>query len=403
MSTIIPVQKKPNPKQLNDYRPIALTSILCKYMEGIIRKHLLSDIVDKLDPFQFAYKSQRGVDDASITLFNLISKHLETKSAYVRILFIDFSSAFNTIEPFILLKRLISMNVNTSLILWISDFLRDRPQRVCVNSYMSDEIVLNVGAPQGCVLSPTLFSIYTDHMRCNTVVTCLFKFADDMALVGLLKNEDSLAEYFHNIQILNNWCSESFLHMNITKTKELVVGHNTCSNLTPVTINDDSVEVVSYFKYLGSIIDAKLTFSENTDYIARKAQQRLYLLRKLKSFNVSQNVLQMVYRSLIESILTFNIVLWYGNLSVKQRSKLSRIVSMAEKVIGCRQVSLSNLYQMAVARKARNIINDSKHPLHSHFEKLPSGRRYRVPIARKNLFKKSFLPTAVTILNSNSI
>ena len=73
-----------------------------------------------------------------------------------------------------------------------------RPQRVCVNGYLSEEVVLNSGAPQRCVVSPMLFSIYTiiNHMNLETAVTCLFKFANDMALVGLLLYEDSLATYF---------------------------------------------------------------------------------------------------------------------------------------------------------------------------------------------------------------
>ena len=87
-----------------------------------------------------------------------------------------------------LLKRLIDLHVNSNLVLWIRDFLRDRPQRVCVNGYLSEEVVLNSGAPQRCVVSPMLFSIYTiiNHMNLETAVTCLFKFADDMALIGLL-------------------------------------------------------------------------------------------------------------------------------------------------------------------------------------------------------------------------
>ena len=83
-----------------------------------------------------------------------------------------------------LLKRLIDLHVNSNFVLWIRDFLRDRPQSVCVNGYLSEEVILNSGAPQGCVLSPMLFSIYTNHMNLQTAVTCLFKFADDMALVA---------------------------------------------------------------------------------------------------------------------------------------------------------------------------------------------------------------------------
>ena len=165
-------------------------------------------------------------------------------------------------------------------------------------------------------------------------------------------------------------------------------------------MNGDSVDVVTSFKYLGSILDGKLSFAENTDYIAKKAQQRLYLLRKLKSFDVSQNVLQLVYRSIIESVLTFNIIFWYGNLTVKNKSKLCRIVNTAEKIIGCRQTTLACHYHTAVNRKAQKVVNDYMHPLHNSFTKLPSGRRYRMPLARKNLFKKLFVPTAVSILNS---
>ena len=185
-------------------------------------KHLKFDVVDQLDPFQFAYKASRGVEDASLTLLNLITQHLEKAKSDVRILFVDFSSAFNTIEPYVLLKRLIDLHANSNLVLWIR-VLRDRPQRVCVNGYLSEDVVLNSGAPQVCVLSPMLFSVYTNHMNLQTVVTCLFKFADDMTLAGLLLNEDSLATYFSHVLLLNEWCEESFLEINIGKTKELVL------------------------------------------------------------------------------------------------------------------------------------------------------------------------------------
>ena len=74
-STIILVLKKATPLQLNDYRPVALTSIIAKCFEKVVSKHLKFDVVDQLDPFQFAYKDSRGVEDASLTLLNLITQH----------------------------------------------------------------------------------------------------------------------------------------------------------------------------------------------------------------------------------------------------------------------------------------------------------------------------------------
>ena len=87
------------------------------------------------------------------------------------------------------------------------------------HGYLSEEVVLNAGAPQGCVFSPMLFSIYTNHMKLQTAITCLFKFVDDMTLVGLQLNEDSLATYFSHVSLFNEWCEESFLEINVGKTK----------------------------------------------------------------------------------------------------------------------------------------------------------------------------------------
>ncbi len=134
----------------------------------------------------------------------------------------------------------------------------------------------------------------------------------------------------------------------------------------------------------------------------KKSQQRLYLLRKLRSFDVSRELLQIVYKSLVESVLTFNIVVWYGNLGVKGKAKLARIVGMAGKITGAKQDSLSDLYLTAVERKTARILDDAKHPLFSQFLKLRSGRRYKVPIARKNVYKKSFIPSAISVLNSRA-
>ena len=125
-----------------------------------------------------------------------------------------------------------------------------------------------------------------------------------------------------------------------------------------------------------------------TIQIYTKSQQRLYLLRKLRSFDVSHELLQIVYTSLVESVLTVNIVVWYGNLGVKGKAKLSRTAGVVRNITGAKQDSLSDLYLTAVEPKTARILPDAKHPLFSQFQKLRSGRRYKVPIARKNAYKK---------------
>ena len=117
------------------------------------------------------------------------------------------------------LSRLLDLDVSPSIVLWVRAFLRDRPQTVCVNSVKSNELILNTGAPQGCVLSPILFSIYTNEIISNTTTLTLIKFADDMALVARLKDEQSLSSYFNFIEHLISWFDKSYLKLNVKKNK----------------------------------------------------------------------------------------------------------------------------------------------------------------------------------------
>ena len=169
-----------------------------------------------------------------------------------------------------------------------------------------------------------------------------------------------------------------------------------------IELNGQEVEVVDSFKYLGTVVDQKLTFTQHVDFVFKKPQQRLFLLRKLKHFGVSQGIPEMVYRGLIERILAFKIITWCGVLTVRNKARLSRIFNTASKVTGCSQILLSDVYAKAMKRKASQIIADSAHLFHPLIRRLPSGRRFRVPLARKNSYKKSFIPSAIAVLNAKS-
>ena len=226
-----------------------------------------------------------------------------------------------------------------------------------------------------------------------------------MALVSRLTDEHSLSQYFLYINTISSWFDSSFLELNVQKTKELCFEEGRArdaSLLRPITIGNQFVEQVDSFKYLGTVLDKKLCFSSHVDTVCKKANQRLYLLRKLKCFDVSMPILETVYRSLIESILTFNIIAWYGNLTVKERARLTRVVRQAGKIVGTEQKKLSDLYHTFVKRKAQKIRSDPVHPLFESFQMLPSGRRLRAPLAKRNLYKRSFVRTAISILNSSA-
>ena len=101
VSIIVPVPKKSNPSVLNDYKPVALTLIAMKCLEKLVLHQIMVHTETKLDEYQFAYRHGKSVEGAVLTLLHRIYKHVDQLNSYVRILFVDYSSAFNTIQPHI--------------------------------------------------------------------------------------------------------------------------------------------------------------------------------------------------------------------------------------------------------------------------------------------------------------
>ena len=296
ISHITPVPKKPQPKVNNDYRPVALTSIVMKCFERIIVSHLLPLIKPILDPHQFAYRANRSVDDATLTLVHHLYQHLDTGGHHARVLMVDFSSAFNTIQPHLMMQKMMSMALNPNIILWVQQFLTGRLQRVCLGTTRSDTIRTNTGAPQGCVISPVLFTLYTNDCV-STHDSCeIIKYADDTAILGKLStNPVRHADYLNCITDFTDWCTANFLELNVSKTKELIFDfrRSQCP-VQPVTIGTDTVEIVNEYKYLGTIIDNQLNWSSNIRQLYSKCQQRLYFLRKLNEFHIDHTIMHNV-------------------------------------------------------------------------------------------------------------
>ncbi|KAI4879014.1 hypothetical protein NFI96_008915 [Prochilodus magdalenae] len=119
-TTIIPVQKKSSVSCLNDYRPVAITPIIMKCFERLVMRHIKTLLPPSLDPLQVAYCPNRSTDDAISTTLHLALSHLDNRDTYVRMLFIDFSAAFNTIIPQHLIRKLNLLGLNTSLSNWTS-------------------------------------------------------------------------------------------------------------------------------------------------------------------------------------------------------------------------------------------------------------------------------------------
>lgn len=400
-ATIIPVPKKSPAASLNDYRPVALTPIIAKCFEKLVLHHIKTCLPPTLDPHQFAYRTNRSTEDAIATALHSVLSHLERQGSYVRMLFIDYSSAFNTIIPDILIPKLTSLGLPSSTCSWIKDFLINRPQQVKLGRHLSSARTLSTGSPQGCVLSPLLYSLYTHDCSATHPENIIVKFADDTTVVGMITGGNEEA-YRDEVLNLERWCATNNLALNISKTKELILDfRRNSATPAPLYINGECVERVQTFKFLGVHISADLSWSTNTSALVKKAQQRLHYLRVLKREQLSTSLLVTFYRSTIESLLTYAVSVWHSSCTVADRKRLQRVTNTAQRIIGSPLPPLTDIYSSRCLNRATTITRDITHPGFHLFNLLPSGRRYRSIPARTNRLRDSFFPKAVTILNSS--
>ncbi|KAK1801002.1 hypothetical protein P4O66_004666 [Electrophorus voltai] len=141
-----------------------------KCFEKLVRDFIPSSLPASMDPLQFAYCHNRSTDDAITHLLHTTLTHL-----------------------YKLTTKLEDLGLHTSLCDWISNFLTDRPQSVRVGNCASSTLTLSTGAPQGCVLSPLLYSLHTYDCTATSISIIIVKFADDTVVMGLISDNDERA------------------------------------------------------------------------------------------------------------------------------------------------------------------------------------------------------------------
>ena len=191
----------------------------------------------------------------------------------------------------------------------------------------TDVLLSSTGSPQGCVLSPLLFVLYTNECQCYYEGRHIIKFADDSVIVSLLSNYE--INHGPVVDDFSDWCKRSLLDINVSKTKEMIIDFRKKSPpILPAVICSQAVDVAQQYKYLRTIIDDKLTFEQNLDVVCAKAHQRMYFYLKLRSLDVDTTFMRMFYSSFIESVLTFSFICWFGSLTLKNRNRLEGIVRL---------------------------------------------------------------------------
>ena len=148
------------------------------------------------------------------------------------------------------------------------------------------------------------------------------------------------------------WCDLNHLLINTKKTEEIIIDPRSIGDHTGISVNSNSINQVSSYKYLGVHIDKDMRWHTHVTACCAKIHQRLHFLRRLRLFGVSTNIMLIFYRASIESVMRYGITSWFGNLTVKLKSEITRLAKTAGKIMGMSSPpsTLQNIFDQAVLR-----------------------------------------------------
>ena len=249
--------------------------------------------------------------------------------------FLDFSKAFDTIDHLIILK-LHHYGIRGSALDWFRSYLSNRQQFVTYNYVSSDTKTIECGVPQGSILGPLLFLIYINDLANICQYTMPILFADDSYLfingTDVRKIELELNEELRNIA---SWLKINKLSLNVNKTQYMVFTRklNKIENIV-LRVEGQTIERVTQTKFLGVIIDEKLTWRNHVNYMSTKIANSIRILIKAR-FCLSKETLVSLYYTFIYPHLTYcnsvrgDSFLYNPNRLYVLQKKIVRIISHA--------------------------------------------------------------------------
>ena len=312
IAIVIPV-KKPNkdPFQATSYRPIALTSCVCKLMEKMVNTRLVWHLETKelLSPFQFGFRKNRCTLDPLMRLSNQIQQGFVKQCQTIGVFF-DLEKAYDTTWRFGILKKIHNIGIKGNMINFIRSFLSERYIKVRVGNTLSKSFLQEEGVPQGSVLSVTCFAIaINDILDAITPPVKGSLFVDDFALYCTGYDAVSVCNYMQKaINSVSKWADSNGFRFSSSKTVAIrFTRRRNVEEIPLLSLNGSILPYEREVKFLGMILDEKLLWNGHIDKLKMQVKESLNILKVVSGFNwgADKKSLLRLYDSLCRSKLDY--------------------------------------------------------------------------------------------------
>ena len=425
---VCPIFKKGDKSKCANYRPISLLSNIGKIFERVMYNRIEEFLneFETIYQLQFGFRKKYSTNHALLSIVEKIRSNLDNKTFSCGV-FVDLEKAFDTVNHMILLKKLDHYGIRGIANKWIRSYLSNRYQCVSANGVKSKKLKVRCGVPQGSILGPLLFIIYINDMHKALNKCTVHHFADDTNLLFSNKSPDVIRKTMNNeLELLFDWLCANRLSLNVAKT-EFIIFRPPKMNLDKrvvLTLNHKKIFESRKIKYLGLLMDDRLTWKFHINELCKKLNRSVGMLYKIRHL-CPKSVLRSLYFSIFNSHLVYGLPVW-GNTDKIYTEKLNMLQKKAIRAITFSDykapsrpilkalgiLSLNDLYQYQISSLMWDLDHDilptsissyfiKRRNAHSHSTRLADADK--LTIIKTNTIrygKKSFKIEGAEKLNS---
>lgn len=333
-------------QQPENHRPISLLSTFSKIYEKVLLVRLKEEIEIKqiIRPEQFGFRAAHSCELQTLRTTEIISQGLEAKST-TTMAYLDISKAFDKMWHEGLILKMCQIEFSIGLTKTIRSFLLDRKFKVKLEDHISTIKKVRAGVPQGSVLRPTLYNIYTYDIP-ETKDTFKALFADDTALGSQSKNTNmAIIRLQRSLNIVSDWMKDWKIAINEEKIQAICFDKKHRAPTRTLQVNGQQIPWKRTAKYLGMTFDPRLTWETHTNNIKKIgtiAMIRLYSM--LKNDRLHPRTKMIIYTSVIRPAITYASTTWgcAANTHIKKvqtiQNKILRIIMSAPWFVSNKQL-----------------------------------------------------------------